>query len=293
MTGYFIIVLFGLTYLLFPYHSYTLKLLVTTNINLVYKLFIISGFLFFLFTLIDLALFSYRQYAIEQIKSIRQTSDRLNLQLAALKNQLSPHFLFNSLNTASSLIYRNTETAERFVRKLAESYSKILDSVHFDLIPLSKELAIIDTYKFLMEIRYEEALEINISISELLYNTAIPPLSLQLLVENAVKHNLVNTDKPLFITISSEQDEYITVSNNLNDKSYYIHYNNQLIENPEMRSSGIGLKNIQNRYAFFTEKPVVIEKSNDFIVKLPILYRATDSETDLFSNNSIKKEFTL
>jgi sensor histidine kinase YesM len=278
LAGYGTIALFGFGYFLFPANTVTYSSLIENNVDLLYKMLIVFGFLIIMYTLVDLAYFSYHFYAFEQIDSIRQTSDRLSLQLSALKKQLSPHFLFNSLNTASSLIYRNTNTAELFIRKLSDSYQKILDSVYYNLIPLSKELAIIDTYKFLMEIRYEQALKIDINIPEKLQNTSIPPLSLQLLVENAVKHNLINNDKPLYIEIYSDQGGYITVANNLNDKGFYLNINNELLENPERKSSGVGLQNIKDRYAFFSDRPVKIEKQKYFKVQLPII---SDSQEEL------------
>ena len=287
--GYAIIFGSGLIVFILPDTGLSISGVFQDNLDLIYKLLILNGVLLLVYTLFDLAYFSYRQYAHEQLETIRETSERLQLQLMALKKQLSPHFLFNSLNTASSLIYRNTDTAEKYIRSLSDSYRKILDSVYYNLIPLSKELAIIDTYKYLMEIRYEKALKIDISIPENLHDTVIPPLSLQLLVENAVKHNLINDDKPLYIEIYSDHAEYITVANNLNDKAFYIHINNELLENPERKSSGIGLQNIKTRYAFFSKKPVKIEKQAFFKVQLPIIKRATSDSYSVFGAEKYQK----
>lgn len=286
--SYLICLLFAWLYLLLPYHTISLKSITSENIDLIYKVIILYGFLLFLYTLIDFAVFSYRQYAYEQIAGIQQTSQRLTLQLSALKKQLSPHFLFNSLNTASSLIYRDEATAEQFIRKLANSYHKILDSVYYNLIPLSKELDIVEAYKYLMEIRYERALKIDINIPEKYLRSSIPPLSLQLLVENAVKHNLINDDKPLYIEIYHDGGDYLTVANNLNNKNYYINLNNALIKNPEIKSSGVGLENIKNRYAFFSTKPVHIEKKECFKVQLPVLKNYTEEDSSFFNKKHLQ-----
>lgn len=286
LIGFCILFLFSWVYLQLPHHTHSFESIKANNIDLLYKVAILYGFLLFLSTLLDLAIYSYRQYTYDQIAGIQQTSERLTLQFSALKKQLSPHFLFNSLNTASSLIYRNPETAEQFVRKLADSYQKILDSVYYNLIPLSKELDIVEAYKYLMEIRYEQAIKIDINIPEKYHSVAIPPLSLQLLVENAVKHNLINDDKPLYIEIYHDENDYLTVANNLNNKSVYIHLNNALIENPEMKSSGVGLENIKNRYAFFSSKPVQIEKKEFFKVQLPMLKQYGELDNTLISEEN-------
>lgn len=272
LAGYFLIGLFGLLYFLFPNHEHTLSDFLNNNNNVVIKLMITTGFLLFIYTLIDLSYYSYRQYAIEHIEAIRLEREQLSLQYAALKKQLSPHFLFNSLNTASSLLYRDVQKSETFVRKLANSYSSILDSVNQSLITLTEELRIVEDYKFLMEVRFENSLSINVNIPESYKKTKIPPLCLQLLVENALKHNLISEKKPLIIDIYIEEPDYIIVSNSYNEKTYYVQVENKLIEDPEHKSTKVGLENIKKRYSFYTSSPVTIEKHSDrFTVGLPVL----------------------
>lgn len=263
--------IFIVGYIVLPSSTLTFETLWREYDDVLYKYMVIMGLLIVFYTLIDLAIFSYHQYAYGQINFVKSQREVLNHQYNALKKQLSPHYLFNSLNTASSLLYRDSETAEQYIRKLANSYQRILDSTTENLISLDKELNIVETYKYLMEIRYEQALKIDINLSDNQKNKLLPPLSLQLLVENAVKHNLISNEKPLYIEIYCDDNEYLTIANNVNQKEFYIKTNEGLIENPENKSTGIGLNNIKSRYAFYTNKPVKIEKRDYFKVMLPML----------------------
>lgn len=263
--------LFVLTYVSLPTSNLTFEVVFQTYDDVIYKYLVIIGILVVFYSTIDLALFSYHQYAVGQINSVKSQREVLTHQYNALKKQLSPHYLFNSLNTASSLLYRDADTAELYIRKLANSYQRILDSTTENLISLEKELNIVETYKYLMEIRYEDALKIDINLTDNQKARMLPPLSLQLLVENAVKHNLISEEKPLYIEIYSDDNDYLTIANNVNQKEFYIRTNEGLIENPEHKSTGIGLKNIKSRYAYYTRKPVKIEKHEYFKVMLPML----------------------
>jgi LytS/YehU family sensor histidine kinase len=247
----------------------------------IYKLIILLVFIIFIYTLTDLALYTYNQYAIEQIQEIRTNRELVSLQFEVLKKQLSPHFLFNSLNTASSMLYRDVELTESFIRKLVYSYQKIFSSVKENLISLAGELDIVSAYTYLMEIRFEDAVKVDINIDKNLHDKMIPPLSLQLLVENAIKHNLINDKQPLHVIIFNEKDDYLVVKNNCISRPYYINVENKLVENPNQQSTKVGLKNLQSRYRFFTRKKIFIEKNNDFIVKIPLL---TDDQEPNMSN---------
>jgi len=207
-----------------------------------------------------------------------------------LKKQLSPHFLFNSLNTASSMLYRDVELTESFIRKLVYSYQKIFSSVNENLISLREELDIVKAYTYLMEIRFEDAVKVDINIDERLYDKMLPPLSLQLLVENAIKHNLINDKKPLQVTIFDERGEYLIVKNNCITRPYYINVENKLVENPNQQSTKVGLKNLQSRYRFFTSKKIFIEKTNDFIVKIPLLMDKKETEISIHYEPAKSKE---
>ena len=183
--------------------------------------------------------------------------EALNLQFDALKNQVNPHFLFNSLNVLTSLVETEPKLAVRFIKQLSEVYRYVLEHKDKELIELETELQFVNAYIYLQKIRFDSSLIIDISID----NGAgrIIPLSLQMLVENAIKHNIISTDKPLHISVFCNGD-YLIVNNNLQKKTV-IH-----------ETGSIGLKNIRDRYAYFSKLPVVVEETNEmFTVKLPII----------------------
>ncbi len=188
--------------------------------------------------------------------------EKLSSQLEALKNQLDPHFLFNNLSTLTSIIEENQETAVNFVKELSMIYRYVLQAKVHTLVKLEEELNFINSYKFLMVKRFGENFSLSISISDSLKNFRVVPFCLQLLVENAIKHNIISIKKPLLIEIFTEESNYLVVKNNL-----------QIKPNPAV-STNIGLANIQNRYRLITEKPVSIIKSeSEFIVKIPLFER--------------------
>lgn len=281
ITAFLIIALFGAAFFFISDPGQELTGFFDTFMDEIYKLIILLVFIIFIYTLTDLALYTYNQYAIEQIQEIRTNRELVSLQFEVLKKQLSPHFLFNSLNTASSMLYRDVELTESFIRKLVYSYQKIFSSVKENLISLAGELDIVSAYTYLMEIRFEDAVKVDINIDKNLHDKMIPPLSLQLLVENAIKHNLINDKQPLHVIIFNEKDDYLVVKNNCISRPYYINVENKLVENPNQQSTKVGLKNLQSRYRFFTRKKIFIEKNNDFIVKIPLL---TDDQEPNMSN---------
>ncbi len=194
----------------------------------------------------------------EEIRSVEMMNNQLNLQFEALKSQLDPHFLFNSLNTISSLLYKDTEKAEKFIRMFAESYRFIFQQNDKALIPLQKELDFVEAYNFLLEVRFQEAYELKINLPENIKKSYVPPLSVQMLVENAIKHNLISQTSPLAVEIVSDKD-YLCVKNNINP----------LREQPE--SFQIGIENIKKRYSFFTKENILLDKNEHFKVSLPLL----------------------
>ena len=179
----------------------------------------------------------------------------------SLKNQLDPHFLFNSLNVLTSLIGENPQQAERFTTKLSKVYRYVLEQRNKDLVPIEEELKFAKTYMELLGMRFEEAVQFNIPDNISNNELKIVPLSLQLLLENAVKHNVVSTSKPLTINIY-EEGNYLIITNNVNPKEAI------------GKSTKIGLQNIADRYGLITEKGVKIENNNKtFKVSLPLLYK--------------------
>jgi len=181
-------------------------------------------------------------------------------QYATLKNQISPHFLFNSLNTLTSLMYEDRDLASDFVTRLASTYRYILDNREHDLVPLSKELNFLDSYIFMMNVRHKEAVTITLNISVDAKAYHIPTLSLQMLVENALKHNQYSKEKPLHITISNIQKDALAVKNNLQRRT------------KTEDTTKMGLQNIKKRYAHYTNKQVLVREEADcFEVIVPLL----------------------
>ncbi len=177
----------------------------------------------------------------------------------SLKSQIDPHFLFNSLNVLTSLIGENPNQAEKFTTKLSKIYRYVLEQRNKDLIPLSEELKFARTYMELLEMRFEDAVQFEIPSTVNNEELKIVPLSLQLLLENAVKHNVVSSLKPLSIKIY-EEDGHLIIENNINPKEAI------------GKSTKVGLSNIADRYGLITRKKVVIENDNKtFKVRLPLL----------------------
>ena len=179
---------------------------------------------------------------------------------SSLKSQISPHFLFNSLNTLTSLMYEDRDLASDFVTRLASSYRYILDNREHDLVTLEKELVFLDSFVFMMKVRHREAVTIEMNIQMDPTHHLIPTLALQMLVENALKHNVYSKERPLRIVISSIENEALVVKNNLQKR------------NLREETTRLGLKNIKKRYAFYTNKPVLVREEDDFFeVIVPLL----------------------
>jgi len=184
----------------------------------------------------------------------------LNLvfQNETLKSQVNPHFLFNSLNTVSSLIHSDPAKAEQFINNLSSVYRFIIENWQKDLIPLRSELALVDSYYELYRVRDEEKVTLIIEYADI-SDYLILPVSLQILLENAIKHNSATREKPLRIFISVD-DQYVIVRNNLQKKA------------TQLKSTGTGLKNLAERVKLVSGKELVIEESPDFFtVKLPLM----------------------
>jgi two-component system LytT family sensor kinase len=225
---------------------------------IIIKLGIILLILTLIFELIYFALYSYYSFSKFQIETVKQERKQIELQLKALKSQLSPHFLFNSLNTISSLIYKDENRTAIFIRRLAKMYDFTLKSYHQKLITVKEELEFVDAYNYLLQTRFEHKFTCKVSISDDLLSTKIPPLTLQILVENAIKHNQLSIGKPLEIHISSTETSIIIENN--------------ITETPKnITSFKIGLKNINKRYLLLVHKSISIIKANNFTVKIPII----------------------
>jgi two-component system, LytTR family, sensor kinase len=182
-----------------------------------------------------------------------------NAQFESLKNQLDPHFLFNSLNVLSSLIDENPRQAQKFTASMSKIYRYVLEQKDKELVTVEDELEFAKTYCELLKTRFEDSVDFVFDVKKDDYRRFVVPLSLQLLLENCIKHNFATASKPLIIRIFSENDT-LCIENNLQVRE-------QIKE-----SSGIGLANIVQRYSLLTKRNVFIEKSEDYFkVKLPVL----------------------
>jgi len=179
-------------------------------------------------------------------------------QYQTLKDQLNPHFLFNSLNVLSNLVYENPDTATQFIRQLSGIYRYVLEVQQEKLVRLSDELGFAENYLSLQKIRFEEGLKYRINL-EAKPDLYLPPLSLQMLLENAVKHNIASKANPLNISIS--------IANNC----LIVENNFQLKTSLSEESTGIGLSNIKKRYELLGGPQIeIVESEHSFIVKLPM-----------------------
>ncbi|WP_164851244.1 sensor histidine kinase [Larkinella soli] len=204
----------------------------------------------------------------EQLKK-----ENLQSQLETLKNQVNPHFLFNSLNTLASIIPEDADLAVEFVQKLSKVYRYILEIRDLQTVSLKEELTALKAYTFLLQIRFGENLNIRIDLPDEHLTDRLVPLSLQMLLENAVKHNIISTQKPLFIEVFIEKERVI-VRNNLQRK------------NQPTDSTGLGLPNIRNRYQLLASQPVdVIVTTQAFAVSLPLLPARTPAGEQLLIND--------
>jgi len=203
---------------------------------------------------------SYQQLKDVQLRAERSEKEAALSKFEALKNQLSPHFLFNSLSILTSMVHEDADLSEKFVKQLSKVYRYILEQRDQELVSLEAELEFIKSYTFLLQIRFENKFEVHINISSSEQKQyQIPPLTLQLLVENTVKHNRMSVHEPLEVDVYIA-DQQLVISNTWQPRDQ------------SEASTGIGLPNIINRYALFTELPVWSGLQNDlFIVKIPLL----------------------
>jgi sensor histidine kinase YesM len=195
----------------------------------------------------------------EMVRSEQLQRAKVQAELEALKNQIDPHFIFNSLNTLSHLIEEKPLKAKQFNDHLADVYRYILQNKTRDLVLLREEMIFIRDYFSLLTIRFEEAVKLEIQFKEEVWDDfLIPPISLQVLIENAIKHNEFSDLHPLVITITMEKEQ-LQVHN-------YIH--KKILR----KSSKIGLQNLNERYKLLTNKSIGVQEfANEFIVRLPIL----------------------
>lgn len=193
-----------------------------------------------------------------EVEKERLQTEMIRYKYDSLKSQINPHFLFNSFNVLTELVYEDPKLAEKFIRQLSDLYRYVLDAKDVELIALKKEYQFMESFTFLLKTRFENRVqfEFDLPFSE---NEMVIPMSLQLLIENSIKHNQATTQSPLIISITRKKNR-IYVKNNL-----------QLKVTP-VASFKIGLTNLQERYAYFTDESVDFNESNNFYtVSIPIL----------------------
>lgn len=213
----------------------------------------------FFVTLAFHAFYFYKAYQENKVKEQKIIAGTASAQFESLKNQIDPHFLFNSLNVLSSLIEENPENAQKFTTSLSKVYRYVLEQKDKELVSVSEELQFAKTYMNLLKMRFENSITFEIPKGFENEEAKVVPLSLQLLLENCIKHNVVSEAKPLHVKISIENNQLV-VTNNLQKKDVL------------SDRRGVGLQNIVNRYAILTKRNVLVEENeNEFKVFLPIL----------------------
>jgi LytS/YehU family sensor histidine kinase len=201
--------------------------------------------------------FFYHQWIQNFSKSIRLEKDNIQANYETLKTQVNPHFLFNSLNSLTNLVDDNPKAVE-YIQHLSEFLRYMLGSRNKDLVYLKDEIVVLEHYFELQKTRFLDNLTVDILIPDRFLLYTVPPLVLQMLAENCMKHNVISSESPLKISIQAEND-YVTVTNNLKRKS-------------EVNSTGQGLNNIIERYRYFTDKEVKIKETADhYQVSVPLM----------------------
>ncbi len=232
---------------------------------------VIGIFTAIVFAVFDHSLGSYNRLQKSQLAAKQMMTQQLDLRFETLRNQISPHFLFNSLNTISSLVYRDTNLAEKFIRNLASVYNSVLKNYEQPVISLDRELALVEHYSYLMQVRFENAFYLEILSPDNPEKYYVPPISLQMLVENAIKHNRLSQEIPLVVRVFAEGDTLV-VTNNYIGNPVHVRIGKDLYQKPDKgRPQGVGLQNIRNRYKLLIDTPITVTKDEDFTVSLPLI----------------------
>ncbi|WP_116787290.1 2TM domain-containing protein [Flavobacterium psychrotrophum] len=218
----------------------------------------------------------YKNYQENRVKQQKIIAGTASAKFETLKNQIDPHFLFNSLNVLSSLIEENPENAQRFTTSLSKVYRYVLEQKDKELISVAEELAFAKTYMNLLKMRFENSVFYEVQENLTNHDAMVVPLSLQLLLENTVKHNVVSQQKPLRIRIF-EQNGYLVVQNDYQKK--------EVLQDRR----GVGLQNIISRYAIVTARKVQIEQDEKhFTVKLPMLTKQVTIMEPVYTENETR-----
>ncbi len=227
----------------------------------IYQAYLTTYFVSFTIIALYEAIYFYAQLSASITEREQARQAQIRSELDGLRNQVNPHFLFNSLNTLMHIVSEDQELAKRFLQRLSKVYRYILESRTSPLIPLAEELKFIDAYVFLQQERFQGNLEVEITIDSVFKQHHIVPLSLQILFENAIKHNIISKQHPLLIEVFVNEHLHLVVRNNLQRKR-------QVLD-----STQAGLENISKRYAYFSKEDIQIEESEHyFTVALPLIH---------------------
>ena len=207
---------------------------------------------------IEIFFYSLQRSEMEKQMAVIEKEKAL-YQFEVLKNQINPHFLFNSLNVLASLAYQDTEKTNRFAKKLSTVYRYLLTTHGRATVTVQEELSFVESYLYLEHIRFGDALHVEIEDDLRNHHCLVIPASIQMLVENALKHNISTKKSPLIVHISIG-NEGITVRNNLQLRNY-------------VASNGAGLKNLQRQYALYGTLVEILKDEKEFVVKLPFVGR--------------------
>lgn len=236
--------------------------------------YVITGLITAIISLLFHLFYYYRAFQEQQVKQQKIIAGTASAKFESLKNQLDPHFLFNSLNVLTSLIEENPEHAQKFTTSLSKIYRYVLEQKDKELVDLEEELNFAKTYMRLLEMRFEDSIYFQVPENLSSPEAKVVPLAMQLLLENTIKHNVVSDTRPLHIRIY-EEDGYLCVENNFQKKEVL------------QKRKGVGLQNIADRYALVTQREViVIEEPQRFVVKIPILTK----QISIMETNEIKEE---
>lgn len=241
----------------------TILLVDRLNVNPSYDILVASVAInVFMVLSMVLSIFAYRFFMGwrgEKVIAANLEKEKAVVQYDNLKNQLNPHFLFNSLTSLNSLIFVNPQLASDFLQQLSKVYRYVLENKEKNLVALETEIKFINHYVQLLKTRFESGLDVTFNVNENSMQRAIVPVTLQVLIENAIKHNATQKESPLIIKIYVEQD-YLIVENNLQKKN--------LVDG----SNGQGLENLKNLYRYLSDRNVLIEQTErKFAVKIPLL----------------------
>jgi two-component system LytT family sensor kinase len=205
-------------------------------------------------------IFYYKAWKEYQLQTERLKRENIQAKYDALRNQIDPHFFFNSLSVLTNLVYRSADLSADYITQLAKIYRYILDKKFENLVPVQTELDFLESYLFLISIRHQNSIRFTMQLNEeMIRGSMVPPATLQMLIENAIKHNRFSANEPLEILLKNE-DGFLCVENNVRKKL-----------NTET-SPGIGLENIRKRYELISGQPIeILETDAVFCVKLPVI----------------------